>query len=99
MGANVDNLTGNNDNTLKKKHEEEYVDDVDDLDGLTIRGIFMDEGLIKKKDVERERRLLYKDIHCEKSLYLFSKKNPFRLFLYKIIFKRLYAFNIFDRGR
>jgi hypothetical protein len=32
MGANVDSLTGLNDNSLKKKKEEDYVDDVDDLD-------------------------------------------------------------------
>ena len=50
----------------------------------------MDEGLIKKKDKEREKRLLYKDIHCENSLYLFSKKNPFRLFMYKTYKHKLF---------
>ena len=43
----------------KKKKVEEMIDDVEDIDELTIREIFMDEGLIKKKDPEREKRLLY----------------------------------------
>jgi hypothetical protein len=32
---------------------------LDDLDEKVLREIFMDEGLIKKKDKEREARLLF----------------------------------------
>jgi hypothetical protein len=44
----------------------------------------MDQGLIKKKDQVREAKLLYLGIECEMSLYMFHKKNPIRLFLYKL---------------
>lgn len=46
---------------------------MDDLDEQAIREIFLDVGLIKQKDPERERRLEYSGIECERSLYLFSK--------------------------
>jgi hypothetical protein len=46
----------------KKKKVEDMIDDVDDMDEGTIREIFMDEGLIKKKDPEREKRLMYNGI-------------------------------------
>lgn len=64
---------------------EEFIDDIEDMDQQLIREIFMDEGLIKKKDPEREQRLLYHGIHCQQSLYLFSKQSRFRLFLYKLM--------------
>lgn len=54
------------------------------MDEKTIREIFMDQGLIKKKDPEREKRLEYLGIECERSLYIFSKTNTFRKFLYKV---------------
>jgi len=54
------------------------------MDEQTIREIFMDEGLIKKKNPEREKRLLYEGIHAEMSLYIFRKQNPIRLFFYKL---------------
>ena len=58
----------------------------------------MDEGLIKKKDKEREQRLLYQGIKCEKSIYMFSKQNRFRLFCYKLqkhpVFDRFVMFLI-----
>ena len=54
------------------------------MDEKTIREIFMDQGLIKKKDPERERRLEYLGVECEKSLYLFSKESKFRKLVYKI---------------
>lgn len=78
-------FSSNQDNQeRKRKGVEEYVDDVDDMDEKTIREIFMDEGLIKKKDKEREKRLLYSGITCDNALYVFHKMNPFRLFLYKV---------------
>ena len=55
-----------------------------------IREIFMDEGLIRKKDKEREKRLLYHGVECENSLYIFNKKNPFRLMMYKIYKHKLF---------
>lgn len=60
------------------------VEDIDDLEEHAIREIFMDEGIIKKKDKERERQLLYAGVESENSLYLFSKPNKFRLFLYRV---------------
>lgn len=57
-----------------------------------IREIFMDEGLIKKKDIEREKRLLYYGVECEKSFYILTKKNPIRLYAYK-----LYKHKLFDQ--
>lgn len=60
------------------------IDDVDDMDEGIIREIFMDEGLIKKKDPEREKRLMYYGIDCQKSIFIFDKSNFFRLFLYKV---------------
>jgi len=46
---------------------------VDDIDEMMIREIFMDEGLIKKKDKAREARLLYSGIACTNSIYIFHK--------------------------
>lgn len=74
----------------KKMNEDQDVDDVDDMDEKMIREIFMDEGLIKKKDKEREKRLLYQGVHCQKSLYVFDKRNPLRLFLYKVYKHKLF---------
>lgn len=75
----------------KKLANEEDLDDLDDMDEKMIREIFMDEGLIKKKDKEREKRLLYNGVHCENAMYVFNKKNPFRLLCYKI-----YKHKVFD---
>lgn len=70
---------------IKKTPEgQDHVDDVDDLGENAIREIFMDEGIIKKKDEAREKAKLYAGVECQLSLYLFSKKNPFRLNLYKV---------------
>ncbi len=44
------------------------------MDEKVLREIFMDEGLIKKKDKEREARLMFLNVECEKSLYIFT--NP-----------------------
>ena len=66
-----------------KKDDSNEVDDVDDIDEAALREIFMDEGLIKKKDKAREARLLYWGVNCEASLYIFRKNSPLRLFCYK----------------
>jgi len=66
------------------------VDDLDDMDERVIREIFMDEGIIKKKDLEREKRLLYNGIACENSLYVLSKKNKIRLFAFKVYKHKLF---------
>lgn len=50
----------------------------------------MDEGIIKKKDKERERLKLYAGVECENSLYLFTKKNCYRLALYKLQKNKLF---------
>lgn len=68
----------------QKVNQEEEVDDIDDVEERKLREMFMDEGLIKKKDKERERKLLYQGVHCVMSLYLFHKENTFRLICYKI---------------
>lgn len=60
------------------------------MDELIIREIFMDEGLIKKKDKAREERLLYTGIHCLRSCYVFHKKNKFRVLCYKIYKHKLF---------
>ena len=86
------------DRNKQKKLVDEHVDDIDDIEESKIREIFMDEGLIKKKDKEREQRLLYQGIKCEKSIYMFSKQNRFRLFCYKLqkhpVFDRFVMFLI-----
>jgi len=68
----------------RKKEQEDHIDDIDDMDEPVIREIFMDEGLIKKKDPAREARLLYADIECTNSVYIFHKQSRFRLICYKI---------------
>lgn len=60
------------------------------MDEKMIREIFMDEGLIKKKDKEREKRLLYQGVLCENAMYIFNKKNPIRLFAYKVYKHKLF---------
>jgi hypothetical protein len=66
------------------------VDDIDDLEEGAIREIFMDEGIIKKKDKEREKKKLYAGVACKMSLYMLSKKNGLRLLLYKIQKSKLF---------
>ena len=67
------------------------VDNIDDLDEKMIEAIFQDCGIIKKKDPEREASLMFFDVQCENSIYLFSKKNKCRIFMYK-----LYKHKVFD---
>ena len=63
MGVSVEALLKDN-REPKKKPEEEYIDDVDDLDEKTIRELFREMGLIKKKDPQREKENLFKGIEC-----------------------------------
>lgn len=63
------------------------------MDEMHIREIFMDEGLIKKKDKAREERLLYQGVHCMNSIYLFNKKNKLRLICWKV-----YKHKLFDNS-
>lgn len=92
MGAKIDYSAEDDSKVGQKKSsvEEIYVDDVDDLDELAIREIFMDVGLIKKKDKEREKRLMYQGIKCEVSQYLFAKKNRFRIMCVKIMKHKMF---------
>lgn len=75
----------------RKRKQEDEIDDLDDMDEPVIREIFMDEGLIKKKDKAREARLLYFGVTCTNSTYVFHKQNKFRLLCYKI-----YKHKVFD---
>jgi hypothetical protein len=43
------------------------------MEDKLIREIFVDEGLIKKKDPARELANMFSGVHAEKSLYLFTK--------------------------
>jgi hypothetical protein len=60
------------------------------MDEKVLREIFMDEGLIKKKDKEREARLMFLGVECEKSLYFFTKQNKIRYYAYKLYKKKLF---------
>ena len=75
---------------LRKSPEEVLVEDIDDLEEQAIREIFMDEGIIKKKDLEREKKRLYAGVECEFALYIFHKKGCFRLSLYKLQKNKLF---------
>ena len=50
----------------------------------------MDEGLIKKKDKQREARLMFLGVECEKSLYFFTKQNKIRYYAYKLYKKKIF---------
>ena len=60
------------------------------MDEKVLREIFMDEGLIKKKDKEREARLMFLGVECEKSLYFFTKQNKIRYYAYKLYKNKLF---------
>lgn len=60
------------------------------MDEKVLREIFMDEGLIKKKDKEREARLMFLGVECEKSLYFFTKQNKIRYYAYKLYKKKIF---------
>jgi len=72
------------------KRPDIIVDNIDDLDEATVREIFSDEGIIKKKDKAREEALLFFDVVCENALYLLPKKNKFRIFMYKFYKHKLF---------
>jgi hypothetical protein len=55
-----------------------------------LREIFIDEGLIKKRDPEREKANMFLGVKAEKAIYLFSKQNCLRRYTYKIISNKLF---------
>ena len=90
MGGDIKLAKKNNNQSVKQKKLEEYVDDIDDLNEKQITEIFLDAAIIKRKDKAREEKLMFLDISCERSLYLFSKQNPFRKFCYKVFKHKLF---------
>ena len=91
LGASIVRDQSRNDK-LKKRMPfvEALVDDVDDMEHKLLREIFIDEGLIKKKDPEREKANMFSGVKAEKSLYLFSKQNWLRRFTYKMVSNKLF---------
>ena len=91
LGASIVRDQSRNDK-LKKRMPfvEALVDDVDDMEHKLLREIFIDEGLIKKKDPEREKANMFSGVKAEKSLYLFSKQNWLRRLAYKMVSNKLF---------
>ena len=91
LGASIVRDQSRNDK-LKKRMPfvEALVDDVDDMEHKLLREIFIDEGLIKKKDPEREKANMFLGVKAEKSLYLFSKQNWLRRLAYKMVSNKLF---------
>ena len=91
LGASILRDQSRNDQ-LKRRMPlvEALVDDVDDMEHKLLREIFIDEGLIKKKDPEREKANMFSGVKAEKSLYLFSKQNWLRRFTYKMVSNKLF---------
>jgi hypothetical protein len=91
LGASIVRDQSRNDQ-LKRRMPlvEALVDDVDDMEHKLLREIFIDEGLIKKKDPEREKANMFSGVKAEKSLYLFSKQNWLRRFTYKMVSNKLF---------
>lgn len=91
LGASIVRDQSRNDK-LKRRMPlvEALVDDVDDMEHKLLREIFIDEGLIKKKDPEREKANMFSGVKAEKSLYLFSKQNWLRRFTYKMVSNKLF---------
>jgi hypothetical protein len=55
-----------------------------------IHEIFVDEGLIKKNDPEREKANMFSGVYAERALYLFTKQNFFRILVYKMVSNKLF---------
>ena len=64
--------------------QDMIVEDIDDLDAEAIRVMFLDSGILKDKEGERKKALMFKGNNCELSFYVFSKENPFRRLLYSM---------------
>lgn len=60
-------------------------EDLEDLDEDQIVKIFQAEGILKKskKQIEQDK-VLFDQIECAQSLYVFSKENRFRIFCYEL---------------
>ena len=69
---------------------EALIDDVDDMEHKLLREIFIEEGLIKKQDPEREKANMFMGVRAERALYLFSKQNCLRRYAYKMISNKLF---------
>lgn len=54
------------------------------MDQKLLKDLFMDEGIIKRKDKEREKANMFLGVQANKSLYLFSKMNPIRIYAYRL---------------
>jgi hypothetical protein len=54
------------------------------MDQKLLKDLFMDEGIIKRKDKEREKANMFLGVQANKSLYLFSKTNRIRIYAYKL---------------
>ena len=69
------------DKDLKKRyHNLKSVDlDLEEEDMNDIR-----KALLKRYNVKANREDIYEDIYCELALFVFSKKNPFRIFCARI---------------
>jgi hypothetical protein len=90
MGASIAVLNEKVKNEKKASEDSGYIDDIDDLDEMAIKEIFMDVGLIKQKDKAREEKMMYDGIKCEVAQYLFTKKNWFRTACYKLMKHKLF---------
>ena len=49
-----------------------------------MRQIFMDQGIIRRQGGNEEEQGLFVGVECERSLYMFSKTNPIRIYAYKL---------------
>lgn len=59
-------------------------DDVDDMENKHLTDLFIEIGIIKRKDKQREEENMFLGVQTATSLYLFSKQNPIRIYAYKL---------------
>jgi Ion transport protein len=84
--------TGSNGKSKKSNLPFELIfDDVDDMDNKHLTDLFIEIGIIKRKDKEREEANMFLGVEANKSLYLFSKTNRLRIYAYK-----LYKWKVFE---
>jgi len=80
--------------TLAKKLQlanELIFDDVDDMENKHLTDLFIEIGIVKRKDKERELANMFLGVEANRSLYLFSKTNIIRIYAYK-----LYKWKVFE---
>ena len=91
LGASIERKYRDNDkNKRRLPLVEALIDDVDDMEHKAIREIFIDEGLIKKKDPEREKANMFSGVQAERALYVFTKQNRLRIYAYKMISHKIF---------